>query len=193
MKREGDNWRLEYRDGVVIGVFGEEMRMEAFEEEAYPAFEEILDSHRNDIVATADDVRISDPFSKDVFEVWEAAARESAQLPNYERAALSARGIKALSLKDKLSVPGVDFQTFDTHDEAIEWAKRIPNTDGGDGEVELRPVFEPDDFGESMTPEIRAKEQELRPRTEARQVTTRGGRGAPTAYPLARDWPDDVL
>jgi hypothetical protein len=54
-------------------------------------------------------------------------------------------------------------------EEAIEWAKRIPNTDGGDGEVELRPVFEPDDFGESMTPEIRAKEQELRARTEARQ------------------------
>src|SRR5438874_7067319 len=31
-------------------------------------------------------------------------------------------------------------------DEAIEWAKRVPNPDGTEGEIELRPVFEPDDF-----------------------------------------------
>jgi hypothetical protein len=52
-------------------------------------------------------------------------------------------------------------------DEAIEWAKRVPNTDGGDGEIELRPVFEPDDFGEALTPELREQEQRLREQTEA--------------------------
>jgi hypothetical protein len=52
-------------------------------------------------------------------------------------------------------------------DEAIEWAKRIPNTDGTDGEIELRPVFEPDDFGDSLTPELREQEQRLREQTEA--------------------------
>jgi hypothetical protein len=52
-------------------------------------------------------------------------------------------------------------------DEAIEWAKRIPNTDGMNGEVELRPVFEPDDFGDSLTPELREQEQRLREQTEA--------------------------
>jgi hypothetical protein len=52
-------------------------------------------------------------------------------------------------------------------DEAIEWAKRIPNTDGTDGEVELRPVFEPDDFGDSFTPELREQEQRLRRQTES--------------------------
>jgi len=47
-------------------------------------------------------------------------------------------------------------------DEAIEWAKRIPNTDGVHSEVELRPVFEAEDFGEEFTPEARAQEERLR-------------------------------
>jgi hypothetical protein len=52
-------------------------------------------------------------------------------------------------------------------DEAIEWARRIPNTDGHDSVVELRPVFEPDDFGETLTPELREQEERLRRQTEA--------------------------
>ncbi len=51
-------------------------------------------------------------------------------------------------------------------DEAIEWAKRIPFEDGA---VELRPVFEPDDFGDELTPELRAREAELRASGEALQ------------------------
>lgn len=55
-------------------------------------------------------------------------------------------------------------------DEAIEWAKRIPLGEGGTeqpGLVEIRPVFEADDFGGEFTPELRAREAELRRRTEA--------------------------
>ena len=47
-------------------------------------------------------------------------------------------------------------------DEAIEWAKRIPNPDGTDFEVEIRPVFEAEDFGEEFTPELREQEERLR-------------------------------
>ena len=54
-------------------------------------------------------------------------------------------------------------------DEAIEWAKRIPNPTGDEGVVELRPVFEADDFGEELTPELREKEQRLRTEVEAKQ------------------------
>lgn len=97
--------------------------MDAFETEALPAFEEILDKHREDIVATADLVQIDDPFENDVFETWEAAARETAKLPNYERTALTADGIKAISLRERLSVPEAEFRTFDDHERAIEWAK----------------------------------------------------------------------
>jgi hypothetical protein len=46
-------------------------------------------------------------------------------------------------------------------DEAIEWAKRCPNPTGEESMLELRPVFESDDF-ETMTPELREQEQRLR-------------------------------
>jgi hypothetical protein len=51
-------------------------------------------------------------------------------------------------------------------DEAIEWVKRIPNPDGGESTVEIRPVFEVDDFGDELTPELRARDAELRAQTE---------------------------
>jgi hypothetical protein len=53
-------------------------------------------------------------------------------------------------------------------DEAIEWVKRVPNPDEGvEAVIEIRPVFEPDDLGKSLTPELREKEQRLREQTEA--------------------------
>jgi hypothetical protein len=52
-------------------------------------------------------------------------------------------------------------------DEAIEWVKRIPNPTGEQGVVEIRPVFEADDFGEEFTPELREREARLRAQTEA--------------------------
>jgi hypothetical protein len=52
-------------------------------------------------------------------------------------------------------------------DEAIEWIKRAP-FDGG-VEIELRPVFETDDFGDAMTPELREQEERLRAQTEGQQ------------------------
>lgn len=50
-------------------------------------------------------------------------------------------------------------------DEAVEWARRCPNPMLEDSVLEIRPVFEEEDFGEELTPEIRAKEAELRERT----------------------------
>jgi hypothetical protein len=47
-------------------------------------------------------------------------------------------------------------------EEAVDWAKRIPNPTGEEGEVEIRPVFEAEDFGEEFTPELRAQEERLR-------------------------------
>ncbi|MDQ6914412.1 MAG: YciI family protein [Actinomycetota bacterium] len=50
-------------------------------------------------------------------------------------------------------------------DEAIEWIKRAPFD--GETEIELRPVFEEDDFGEEFTPALREKEARLRKQAEA--------------------------
>ena len=52
-------------------------------------------------------------------------------------------------------------------DEAIEVVKRIPNPEGDQGVVEIRPVFEADDFGDELTPELRERERQLRAQTEA--------------------------
>jgi hypothetical protein len=49
-------------------------------------------------------------------------------------------------------------------DEAVEWLKRAP-FDGG-VEVTIRPVFEPEDFGSELTPELRAREERLRTEVE---------------------------
>jgi hypothetical protein len=47
-------------------------------------------------------------------------------------------------------------------DEAIEWIKRCPNPMEGESEIELRPVFEVEDFGAEFTPELREQEERLR-------------------------------
>lgn len=52
-------------------------------------------------------------------------------------------------------------------DEAIEWVKRVPNPTGEEGTIEIRQVFEPDDFGDNLTPEVREQERRLREQTEA--------------------------
>lgn len=54
-------------------------------------------------------------------------------------------------------------------DEAMEWARRCPDPmPGEEAELELRPVFEPDDFGAALTPELRAQEDRLRATLEGR-------------------------
>jgi hypothetical protein len=50
-------------------------------------------------------------------------------------------------------------------EEAIEWVKRMPrdpSDPGGQGVIEIRPMFEAEDFGEELTPELRAREERLR-------------------------------
>jgi hypothetical protein len=44
-------------------------------------------------------------------------------------------------------------------EEAIEWVKRCPNPMPTDSEIEIRQIFEAEDFGEAMTPEMRAQEE----------------------------------
>ena len=52
-------------------------------------------------------------------------------------------------------------------DEAVEWLKRAPF--GGGTEVEIRQVFETEDFGDNLTPEIKAQEERLRAETKFRK------------------------
>jgi hypothetical protein len=54
-------------------------------------------------------------------------------------------------------------------DEAIEWVKRCPNPMSGESEIEIRPIFEAEDFGEEFTPELREQEERLRAQLGAQQ------------------------
>jgi hypothetical protein len=54
-------------------------------------------------------------------------------------------------------------------EEALEWVKRCPNPHNTDGEVEIRQVFEPDDFGPALTPELRQQEEQLRVQASAKK------------------------
>ena len=60
------------------------------------------------------------------------------------------------------------FQTK-TKEEAIEWVKRCPNPTGGESEIEIRQVFEAEDFGAEYTPELREQEDRLRAEVASRQ------------------------
>ena len=54
-------------------------------------------------------------------------------------------------------------------DEAVEWVKRCPNPMEGESEIEIRPVFEAEDFGEEFTPELREQEERLRAETAGKE------------------------
>jgi hypothetical protein len=55
-------------------------------------------------------------------------------------------------------------------EEAVDWARRCPHPmPGEDAELEIRPIFEADDFGEAFTPELRAQEERLRAEVERRK------------------------
>ena len=56
-------------------------------------------------------------------------------------------------------------------DEAVEWLKRCPNPHNEETEVEIRPVFESEDFGAELTPELREQEQRIREQVARKQLT----------------------
>jgi hypothetical protein len=54
-------------------------------------------------------------------------------------------------------------------EEALEWVKRCPNPMEGESEIEIRQVFEADDFGAEFTPELREQEERLRGQMDAKK------------------------
>ena len=58
--------------------------------------------------------------------------------------------------------------------EAVAWVKKCPNPMLGESEIEIRPVFEAEDFGAEFTPELRAQEDALRERIQAQTGKAHG-------------------
>lgn len=55
-------------------------------------------------------------------------------------------------------------------EEAIEWVKRCPNPMEGESDIEIRQIFEAEDFGDAFTPEVRAQDDRLRAQLAARKA-----------------------
>ena len=58
--------------------------------------------------------------------------------------------------------------------EAVAWVKKCPNPMAGESEIEIRPLFEAEDFGAEFTPELRAQEDALRERLQAKSGNAHG-------------------
>ena len=54
-------------------------------------------------------------------------------------------------------------------EEAVEWVKRCPNPMPSESEIEIRPFYEAEDFGENFTPELRKKQDQLRAEIEKKK------------------------
>jgi hypothetical protein len=119
-KQTGDGWTVEVDDNIMIWEFLPGMELSAFGEEAYPVYEELLSEHNFDGMVT--DVRIDDPFNKEVFEVWEKSALRAEQA-GLDRWAVVAEGITKISLGGKIDTGGLETLTTEKRSEAIEWAK----------------------------------------------------------------------
>lgn len=66
-------------------------------------------------------------------------------------------------------VAGFWLWRVDSMEDAIAWVKRCPNPMLGDSEIEIRPIFEAEDFGAEFTPELREQEARLRRQMDAKK------------------------
>jgi hypothetical protein len=80
-----------------------------------------------------------------------------------------ARVIDGPFAETKELIAGFWIWQVDSMEQAIEWARRCPNPDNEEFDLDIRPIGEVEDFGEELTPELRAREDAMRTRLEANQ------------------------
>ena len=72
-------------------------------------------------------------------------------------------------VESKELIAGFWIWQVNSKEEAIEWAKRCPNPMGGESEIEIRQVFEAEDFGAAYTPELREHDERLRAQVDTQK------------------------
>lgn len=116
----GNGWTVEVDGSVMIWEFLPGMDLSAFQEEAYPVYEDMLEAHNVTGMVTV--VKLDDAFTEDIFEVWEQSA-DRADQAGIERWAVVADGIKALSLRGKVDTGGLETYTSEDRADAVEWVR----------------------------------------------------------------------
>ncbi len=122
---KGTGWTVDVNDDVMVWEFLPGMELSTFQEEAYPVYEDLL--KRQDFHGMVTVVLLEDPFTREVFELWEQAALR-ADRAGIDRWAVVAEGIKSLSLRGKVDVGSLETLTTEDRTEAVQWAK----ADGSD-------------------------------------------------------------
>jgi hypothetical protein len=120
--RSGDGWTVAVDDNVMIWEFLPGMDLDAFGSAAFDTFEELLD--RDDVTAMVTVVELDDPFTPEVFDVWERSAGR-ADREGIERWAVVADGITAISLRGKVDTGSLETMTTEDRTEAVEWASSV--------------------------------------------------------------------
>jgi len=94
----------------------------------------------------------------------------------------SSKGVRVrFSSKDRTVIDGPFTETKElvagfwlmqvrSKEEVIEWVRRCPNPFDGESEIEIRQVFDAEDFGDALTPELRAQEERLREQAQSRNA-----------------------
>lgn len=72
-------------------------------------------------------------------------------------------------VESKELIAGFWIWQVNSKEEAIEWVKRCPNPMGGESEIEIRQIFEAEDFGDAYTPELREHDERLRAQAAKQQ------------------------
>ncbi len=95
----------------------------------------------------------------------------------------SSKGVRVrFSSKDRTVIDGPFTETKElvagfwlmqvrSKEEVIEWVRRCPNPFDGESEIEIRQVFEAEDFGDALTPELRGREEHLREQARSRNAS----------------------
>lgn len=71
--------------------------------------------------------------------------------------------------ESKELIAGFWLWKVNSKEEAMEWAKRCPNPTGAESEIEIRQVFDPEDFGPAFTPELKEQEERIRSQVEGKK------------------------
>ena len=108
-------------------------------------------------------------FNEELVKAGVLLAADGLQ-PSSKSARVQFRGDKRIIIdgpfaETKELIAGFWLWKVNSLQEAIDWVKRCPNPTGDEGQIEIRPLFEAEDFGPALTPEL--KEQQQRLRTQA--------------------------
>jgi hypothetical protein len=118
--RTGEEWTVKVRGDTLVWIFLPRLDPALFEHSAADAHEELLDMY--DIEGMVTVVKREDPFTEDVFRLWQIVV-ESAAAAGVGRWAAVADGIEDISLHNKVSVDGLETYTTEDRDDAIQWAQ----------------------------------------------------------------------